>query len=98
MFPGRMPRRHREVDTLAYLEAVRRMMRAAGRRVAGADEHELAALLGIRAEVDAAVDAAVSGWRDQGRSWAEVGAAAGMSRQAAFKRWGCQPTVDARAS
>lgn len=80
-------RRRRYVETLDYLAAVRRMMRAAGRRVADADEHELRELLAIRAEVDAAIDRAVLGWREQGRSWAEIGSAAGMSKQAAFKRW-----------
>jgi hypothetical protein len=80
-------RRRRYVETLDYLAAVRRMMRAAGRRVADADEAELAELLAIRAEVDEAIDRAVAGWRAQGRSWAIIGAAAGMSKQAAFKRW-----------
>lgn len=77
----------RHVETIDFLAAVRRMMRAAGRRVADADEHELAELLAIRAEVDAAIEQAVRGWRAQDRSWAQIGAAAGMSKQAAFKRW-----------
>jgi len=80
-------RRRRYVETIDYLAAVRRMMRAAGRRVAEADEQELAELLAIRDEVDAAIERAVAGWRAQGRSWAQIGAAAGMSKQAAFKRW-----------
>ena len=80
-------RRRRHVETLDYLAAVRRMLRAAGRRVGDADEQELRELIAIRAEVDAAIDRAVAGWRAQGRSWAEIGAAAGMSKQAANKRW-----------
>lgn len=80
-------RRRRYVETIDFLAAVRRMMRAAGRRVADADEEELAELLAIRDEVDAAIERAVAGWRAQGRSWAQIGTAAGMSKQAAFKRW-----------
>ncbi|ALX66335.1 hypothetical protein [Microbacterium sp. XT11] len=75
------------VETMSYLAMLRRMIRAAGRRVAEADEFELAELLALRAELDAAIAASVKGQHDNGRSWAEIGAAAGMSKQAAAKRW-----------
>lgn len=72
---------------MSFLGMVRRMIRAAGRRVAEADEFELSELLSLRADLDDAIAAAVTGQHDGGRSWAEIGAAAGMSKQAAAKRW-----------
>lgn len=75
------------VETIDYLGMLRRMIRAGGRRVAAADEIELAALLELRAELDAAIANAVHGQHEGGRSWAEIGAACGMSKQAAAKRW-----------
>lgn len=75
------------VETMSFLGMVRRMIRAAGRRVALADEFELAELLALRGELDAAIATAVTGQHEGGRSWSEIGAAAGMSKQAAAKRW-----------
>lgn len=76
------------VETMSYLGMLRRMIRAAARRVAVADEIELAAMLELRAELDAAIAEAVKGQHEiVGRSWSEIGAAAGMSKQAAAKRW-----------
>lgn len=76
------------VETTEYLSMLRRMIRAAGRRVAEADEDELAGLLALRAELDNAVTAAVHGQLAAGRSWTFIGEACGISKQAAFKRWG----------
>lgn len=75
------------VETSEYLRAVQRMLRAAGRRVADADEPELAALLAMRRDLDDAIQQAVDGQRAIGRSWAHIAAAAGTSRQAAYERW-----------
>jgi hypothetical protein len=77
------------VETSEYLSMLRRMIRAGGRRVAEADELELAELLALRAEVDEAFAVAVVGQREAlGRSWAWVGAALGISRQAAQQKYG----------
>ena len=75
------------VETMEYLAMLRRMIRAAGRRVANADEYELAELLKLRAELDEAISVAVAGQRSYGRSWAAIAYAAGMTRQAAWERW-----------
>lgn len=75
-------------DHSEFRAFVRRILRAYGRRVSDADPEDLADLLNIRADVDQAIDRAVLGLRAQGHSWATIGAATGMSRQAAFKRWG----------
>lgn len=65
----------------------RRILRAMGRRCAAADVEDLADLLALRDEVDRAVDAAVTGLREQGHSWTEIGRVTGVTRQAARQRW-----------
>jgi hypothetical protein len=76
------------VETMEYLGAARRFIRAAGLRVAAADEPELAELLALRTVVDEAVQTAVDGMRDRGMSWAYIASATGTSRQAAQMRYG----------
>lgn len=83
-----MSRRTGPVETPEYGAMVRRMIRAYGRRVADADEPDLADLLTLRADVDAAIAQAVQGQRAGGRSWAHIARATGTSRQAAYQRWG----------
>ena len=81
-------RSRRERETMEYLAAARRFIRAAGTRVADADEFELAELVALRAELEAAIVTAVQGQRSIGRSWAYIGAALGMKRQSAQERYG----------
>lgn len=81
-------KRRRERETPDFIAAARRFIRAAGRRVADADEVELGMLLGLRHVLDEAVAEAVRGQRDRGLSWAYIASAAGTSRQAAQQRWG----------
>ena len=76
------------VETTAFIAMLRRMLRAAGRRVAEADEVELAELADLRAELDSVIDTAVASWRARGESWATVGAALGVTKQAAQQRYG----------
>lgn len=79
------------VETTEFLGMVRRMLRAAGRRVADADEYELAELVALRAELEDAISRAVHGQRDAGRSWAAIGAALGIARQSAHERYSVRP-------
>lgn len=67
---------------------LRRMIAAAGRRVADADEVELGTLLGMRHDLDNAIAEAVKGQRRRGVSWAFIASASGTTRQAAQQRWG----------
>lgn len=76
------------VETTDYLAMLRRMLRAAGKRVGDADEHELAELLALRDDLEEAIAVAVDGQRQTGRSWADIARAAGVSRQSAHERWG----------
>jgi predicted RNA polymerase sigma factor len=77
-----------KVETFEWLKMLSRMIRAAGRRVADSDEHELSCLAELQREFDAAMQAAVDGQIASGRSWAHIGKALGISKQAAFKRFG----------
>lgn len=79
----------RERSTEDYLGAVRRMLRAAAKRVAEGDEFELAELLSLQSDLEWAVGQAVAGQRINGaKSWAMIGDGAGTTRQAAQMRWG----------
>lgn len=66
---------------------LRRITRAAGRRVAEADPEDLEQLLAIRAEVDHAIVEAVRGLRASGYTWEQIGAVMGVTRQAVLMRF-----------
>jgi hypothetical protein len=76
------------VETTEYLAMLRRMLVAAGRRVAAADEDELAQLVALRDVLEEAIEAGVRGQRSSGSSLAQIGRGLGVSRQAVHKRWG----------
>ncbi|MEJ7633262.1 hypothetical protein [Aeromicrobium sp.] len=78
-----------KVEHPEYGKMVARMIRAYGRRVADADEVDLAQLVGLRDELESAITAAVQGQRERhGRSWADVARGLGTTRQAAQMRHG----------
>lgn len=78
----------RTVETSSYIEFARRIIRGAGKRVAAADDWELAELVSLRDEVDDAIRRAVDGLRAQGHSWQYIGDALGIKRQSAQERYG----------
>jgi hypothetical protein len=78
----------RRVETVRFIRATGRMVRAAGRRVAGEDEEELRELIGLHVVVAESVQFAVDGMRARGCSWAYVASATGVTRQSAQERWG----------
>lgn len=79
----------KRVDTSAYLAMLRRMIRASGRRFAGqADPEDLATLLALHHDLDAAAREAVAALRGDGFTWESIGQALGVTRQAALMRWG----------
>lgn len=76
-------------ETTEFGKMVARMMRAWGKRVADADEVDLAQMLKARDEFDRSIVLAVYGMRTKwGRSWAYIAEGAGITRQAAQQRWG----------
>lgn len=81
-------RTRRPVETPDYARMLVRMLRAYGHRVADADEVDLATMLEVRDQLDEAIRTAVRGQREiHGRSWADIAAGLGTSRQAAHARF-----------
>jgi hypothetical protein len=78
----------REVETMEYLAFVRRILKAAGKRVGYSDEYELRMLADAHEAIDEALTHAVVLQRAMGKSWADIGNALGISRQAAQQRFG----------
>lgn len=78
-------------DHTRYIGAVRRMIRAAGRRYGAADPVDLAELVELRSAVDDAIADAVRGQRQAGHSWQAIGDGVNMTKQAAQQRWGTSP-------
>lgn len=81
-------------DHTEFMAFTRRILRAASRRMSMADPEDLADLVALRAAVDEAIDNAAKSVHAGGSSWTQIGAATGMSRQAAHQRWGRQPVID----
>jgi hypothetical protein len=77
------------VETTEYLRFVRRILRALSRRVGAADVETLAEMVKLRDELDGRIVEAIAGLRHDATpaSWAEIGRALEISRQAAHKRW-----------
>lgn len=84
----------RTVETVEFMQAAERFIRAGGVRCADGDEIELRRLAGLHAHVDVALDVAVAGLRARGMSWQYIADGVGMSRQAANKRWRHVDAVD----
>lgn len=91
-----MSRKRGRVETPEYAGFARRAIRAYGRRVADADDVDLAEMIRIRDEFDAVVTMAVRRQREVlGWSWAQIGAATGLTKQGAHAKWGRKPGQDA---
>lgn len=78
----------RVVENDAFAAFGRRVIAAAGRRVAAGDVDALPDLAALAGGVDAALATAVAGLRGAGYSWSEIAARLGITRQAAHQRWG----------
>jgi hypothetical protein len=76
------------VENDDYAAFARRVLRAYARRVATGDIEALTRMTTLAAEIDTAIGSAVTGLRDYGYSWAEIGSRLGVTRQAAQQRWG----------
>jgi hypothetical protein len=82
-------RRKQTYETTEYAAMLGRMLTAYGRRVADADIEDLTEMFELRDQWESVVASAVAGQRERhGRSWADIGKAAGTTRQAAQMRWG----------
>lgn len=74
-------------DNAAFIKMVRRMIIAAGRRVAEDDPELLAELIALRFDLDDSIGVAVRGQRAAGITWQSIGEATGTTRQAAIMKW-----------
>lgn len=84
----RKARDRRPLEATDFAAMMRRMLAAHGRRVADADVEDLADLMALQADLDAAIAYAVTESRARhGRSWADIGRAAGVEKQTAHERW-----------
>ena len=81
-------RRRRITENDEYAAFLRRVIRAYSRRVAIGDIDALTGMTALSADLDQAISEAVTGLRDAGYSWADIGARLGITRQAAQQRWG----------
>jgi hypothetical protein len=79
------------VENSQYAAFTRRILRAYARRVSAGDIDALADITILAVDIDDAIRSAVTGLRDTGYSWAEIGTRLGITRQAAEQRWGGQP-------
>ncbi|QJY50547.1 hypothetical protein HOP40_11015 [Pseudonocardia broussonetiae] len=77
----------RVVENSEFAAFGRRVIRAAGRRIAAGDVDALPDLAALSVELDAAISDAVTGLREAGYSWGEIAARLGVTRQAAHQRW-----------
>lgn len=82
-----MPASRRRSEISDYVDFCRRILKAAARRAADADAVDLDELVGLRADLELAIAAAVSRVHANGATWQEIGDATGTSRQAAHKKW-----------
>lgn len=84
----RSKRAKRIVENPEYASFVGRILRSYARRVAAGDVEALRQLILLPVEVDTLTRTAVTGLREIGYSWAEIGDRLGVSRQAAQMRYG----------
>jgi hypothetical protein len=84
--PAPRARRHRENGD--YAGFLLRVIRSYGRRVAAGGLEDLTVMLSCHKAMGSAVCDAIRTARDeQGWTWADVGRAAGVTRQSAHERW-----------
>jgi hypothetical protein len=70
---------------------MRRILKAHAKRCINGDLEDLAELLKLRELLDDQIAYVITESRDShGRSWADIGHAAGISRQGAQRRWGAR--------
>ena len=82
-----LKRPRRVVENDEYAAFLRRVIRAYSRRVAAGDIEAIADMAATADEMDTAMRDAITGLRQVGYSWADIGLRLGVSRQAAQQRW-----------
>ena len=76
----------RTITSTQFVAFLRRVVRASARRVAEGDEPELAELFAVRDDLDDAICSAIEGQLAIGKTWSQIAAGMGTSRQGA-QQW-----------
>lgn len=76
------------VENPEYAAFARRILRVCARRAATGDIESLALMAELADTIDTSIRDAVTGLRERGYSWADIGAQLGITRQAAQQHWG----------
>jgi hypothetical protein len=76
------------VENDAYAAFARRILRAYARRIASGDIESLSLMTRLADDIEVAISDAVTGLRAFGYSWTDIGIRLGVTRQAAWQRWG----------
>jgi hypothetical protein len=79
------------VENPEYAAFARRILKACARRIAAGDIESLGLMAELADTIDSSIRDAVTGLREHGYSWAEIGSRLGVTRQAAQQRWGNWP-------
>ncbi|MCP2341019.1 hypothetical protein [Actinomadura rupiterrae] len=85
---ARRSRRRPVVENDEYAAFLRRVLRAYVRRIGQGDIDALSDLAALEIEIDHMLHTAVTSLRACGYSWADIGNATAVTRQAAHQRWG----------
>lgn len=87
--PRPRKRAKKVMENLDRYKWIRRAIIRYGEKVGDGDPEDLTDMLKLRAELDTAIGQAVRAQRETwGTSWASIGDAAGMTKQAAHQKWG----------
>ena len=84
-------RRFRIVENDQYAAFLRRVIRAYSRRVASGDIEAITDMAKLAGHLEDATRQAITGLRESGYSWADIGMRLGITRQGAQQRWGDTP-------
>jgi hypothetical protein len=87
--PGR---RRKVIENDDYAAFLRRAIRAFGRRIAAGDIDALADMAFLSDQLDQTIKKSVTGLRERGYSWSDIGRQLGVTKQAAQQRWGGDPS------
>jgi hypothetical protein len=87
--PAFAPKRRRPyTETPEFAAMLRRLLRAYRRRVGSGDIESLSEMAAMAAELDDVIHDAVTGLIDRGYSYTDVAERLGITRQAAWQRFG----------
>jgi hypothetical protein len=85
-------RRRKVVENDDFAKFAWRIIRAFSRRIAKGDIDALADMAFMSGQIDQAIKDAVTGLRQRGYSWTDIGRQLGVTKQAAQQRWGGDPS------